>query len=101
MKPATGNCDTAEYFLKSSNGRRTKSAIVCNHRSIQLARRPRHQRVWHETPLATRDEHCQQMIANACRNHRERGIWADLRALLGGVTRATIVAFRVCSLYLT
>jgi len=36
-------------------------------------------------------------------NHIERGIdiEVDLRALLGGVTHATIVAFRVCSLYLT
>ena len=45
-------------------------------------------------------EHCQQLIVDAW-NHLERSINADVRALLGCVTHATVVTFRVCSLYLT
>ena len=64
----------------------------CKHRSIQ---RVRHQRV-HDRKhrCATSDKHCQQLIVNACRNHRERGIEVDLRASLGGVytlaTKSTV-----------
>jgi len=55
----------------------------CKHRSIQ---RVRHQRV-HDRKhrCATSDKHCQQLIVNACRNHRERGIEVGLRASPGGV----------------
>jgi len=65
--------------------------IFLNHSDIVHDRKRR---------AATMGEHCQQLIVDAW-NHLERGIEVDIRALLGGVACATIVTFRVCSLYLT
>jgi len=46
------------------------------------------------------NKHCQQLIVSTW-NHLKCNIEVDLRALLGGVTCATIVTLRVCLLYRT
>jgi len=99
MKPATGDCDTTEYFMKSSNGLLPQSAIVYSETnpatrsyiaanlSILRARLRRvHDRRRYD---ATRGADCQQLIVL---NHLERGIEAH-RSLLGGVTRAILLHF--------
>ena len=130
VKPATGDCDTIEYVLKSSKERLPKSAITvlraqgqtpCRTRSCIVANITRynahvfrvisaymignaaasqganHGRLYYSISIiqtSMHGEHYQQLIVDA-RNQLECGIEVDLRELLGGVIRATVVAFRL------
>ena len=98
----TPQCRSLPFYVLRDKFRQRSRIAANTARYNAHVRLRRHQRV-HDRKRrgATRGEDCQQLIVDA-RNHLERGIEVDLRALFSGVTRApTVVTFRVCSLYLT